>query len=71
MLVHMANQVELQEQNLPECTESDPNSGDDNGLLLQTEVRKGEKKKKDQNMDSNLTSQKCQADVLTTKPIFL
>lgn len=46
MLVHMANQVELQEQNLPECTESDPNSGDDNGLLLQTEVRKGEKKKR-------------------------
>ncbi|XP_051927678.1 calcium-binding and coiled-coil domain-containing protein 2 [Hippocampus zosterae] len=39
MLVHMANQVELQKQNLPECTQSDPNSGDDNGLLLQTELQ--------------------------------
>ncbi|XP_061160824.1 calcium-binding and coiled-coil domain-containing protein 2 isoform X1 [Syngnathus typhle] len=38
MLTHMNNQVELQEQNLAECTDSD-RKGDDGGLLLQIELQ--------------------------------
>ncbi|XP_077406841.1 calcium-binding and coiled-coil domain-containing protein 2 isoform X1 [Vanacampus margaritifer] len=38
MLIHMTNQMELQEHNAA-CTQSNPNSGDDNGLLLPTELQ--------------------------------
>ncbi|XP_061562445.1 calcium-binding and coiled-coil domain-containing protein 2 isoform X1 [Phycodurus eques] len=37
MLIHMTNQVELQEQNLAESTQPDPNPDDDCGLLLEAE----------------------------------
>nr|XP_061807294.1 calcium-binding and coiled-coil domain-containing protein 2-like [Nerophis lumbriciformis] len=39
MLIHMTNQVELQEQNLAESTPSIPNSSDENGLLLPSELQ--------------------------------